>query len=57
MERSSTLNNNASGAVAKEGQVVVHPVLAQFAAQMGVDILGGNQVASKIPSDFFQKQS
>lgn len=24
---------------------------------MGVDILGGNQVASKIPSDFFMKQS
>ena len=54
MQLSSTLNNNAS-AVNKEGQVPA--ALAQFATHMGVDILGGNQVASKIPSDFFMKQS
>ena len=31
--------------------------VANLTASMGVDLLQGNQVASKIPSDFFQKQS
>ena len=33
------------------------PSMIQFAAQMGMNTLGGNQVASKIPTDFFQKPS
>lgn len=47
---SNILSNNIS---LDNVKVMAH----HFAAQMGVDLLQINQVASKIPSDFFQKQS
>ena len=56
MERSSTINVASAAAAIKEDAANVHPAaLAQFAAQMGAELLGGNRGLSKIPSDYFQK--